>query len=1057
MSGKKVIYLIALLFLVLGGLIFNSNKVFSYSSTPTHPNLAKEMIRLYNMYYDPDITDEKVKQIIQGSIDEDMAPRWSFHLYDPIYDRAPFGVATAKEWGVADIQGDAVHKFANALLNIFGTNKFSYHGDFSWTANIKNYANNNSEKAYYGLGHTLHLIADMTVPAHSRNDHHVLGDPFESWSGGLKSEDYVFADKLFEQPKLPLEIYRIEQAFDELARYSNKYFFSKDSIKGSFLGDQYVDPKIIDEREYDFGKYVSRLYVMGRGEDGDFIRLARVVGTRSSWTNSLPEITNNEIRVIGAEDYNIQRDYWSRLAPKAVEYGMATIKLFLDDAEYEKAKIAKEDKKSLFAKVFNLDNNQNTENNNYTPPPQLTVPPSRLPESQDAVILPTEENIAETNPAKRDEIDINSETPLPEINPEASPPNSPSPLNSPNVVIGQKTGNEGGMAPGAIAQINNPPVDNQGDNDNNNDNNNNSNNNDDNDNNNDDNNNPPTSHLVINEIQVRDNEFVELYNPTSSSIDLSEDYFSYFSSTRDFNDPHRNKQFPEGAAIPASGYYLIGLEGYPASSGNPDADWQVYDSDQLSNSNGSIGIFPFDPTTKTSQEAKDGTIDIVAWGSVDIVKEIAEFNQTLGVDKSMQRKLGADTNNNNNDFEFKEIPSPTNSLGKTHKGGTVIGDHTVISADTAWTAYNSPYYLESNAGQWPIVESGATLTIEPGTVIMARNPYYTFLEVRGTLKAEGTADNKIVFTSEKDADYGGIGGAAKGDMKNLVFTSTSKDSVLDYALFRYGAETDTYRPNAETIRIEDSSVLIKNSTIELSAKNGIYLKNSNSTIENTIIKDGWVGIYVDGNDASKIQNNQFKDNFYHGIEATKDAKSEIKNNAFTGSANYAIYTKSAGINFSGNSATNNGINGIGISDLAVLSEDTTWNSDMAYVIDANAGSYFTINKDTTLILKPGVVIKAGNQYCDLMVVNGTLQVEGVPGNEIIFTSLKDDNFGGDTNNDGNSTIPQAGDWKQIEFKSTSTGSVFDYVKMYYGTGNPPITKEGDANVEIKDTVEIKNP
>jgi hypothetical protein len=66
--------------------------------------------------------------------------------------------------------------------------------------------------------------------------------------------------------------------------------------------------------------------------------------------------------------------------------------------------------------------------------------------------------------------------------------------------------------------------------------------------------------------------------------------------------------------------------------------------------------------------------------------------------------------------------------------------------------------------------------------------------------------------------------------------------------------------------------------------------------------------------------------------------------------------------------------------------------------------------------------------------------------------LKDDNFGGDTNNDANATFPAAGDWKIIKFEATSTGSIFDYVNMYYGTGTPPIDT-GGASVDIRPTVD----
>jgi hypothetical protein len=205
------------------------------------------------MTYDPDITDEKVRLILQGSIDEDMAPRWSFHLYDPIYNRAPFGVYTAKQWAVdPGVQGSAVHKFANILLNLFGKkeNEFSYHGDFSWTANINNYAKNKQNDAWYGLGHTLHLVEDMTVPAHSRNDHHVFGDPFESWIGAnLKDSDYIFADKLYQNGNWPVDVDYLSEAMDDLAMYSNNYFFSKDTI----FSKDYKIPVVVRKQSEDSG------------------------------------------------------------------------------------------------------------------------------------------------------------------------------------------------------------------------------------------------------------------------------------------------------------------------------------------------------------------------------------------------------------------------------------------------------------------------------------------------------------------------------------------------------------------------------------------------------------------------------------------------------------------------------------------------------------------------------------------------------------------------------------------------------------------------------------
>ncbi len=566
MFNKKVIYIITLLFLAGGSFVCCPNKAFAYSTTPTHPNLTKEIIRLYNMYYDPDITGDVYEQIIQGSIDEDMAPRWSFHLYDPVYNRAPFGVTTAKQWATENIQGDAIHKFANALFNIFGTDKFSYHGDFSWTANIENLTKNKTNKAWYGLGHILHLIADMTVPAHSRNDHHVQGDPFESWTGqNLTNKDYNLAENIYKNNKnSPIDLTFISEAFDNLANYSNKYFFSKDSVAGTNLGNQYNNPKIIDIKEYDFGKYITKFYAMGKDENGKSFKLARVNGLKTEWNQYTPNVEQKTFYEIPDNDQNIHLDYWKRLAPKAVQYGMAVIKLFVENAEYEKEKLTHQQNPLNLAQVVNTSAPTSSE----TSPVDLVeklptdIKPGGLPQIQSVIIdapaetppiIPAIENnvVVEQNDDDEGEVQgISTE--------------STTNQNKSIVVTGPKTGGGGGVSPGSIKTEDLSQT-------------------------NQDNDLPePEPHLLINEIQIRDDEFIELYNPTPSSVNLSGYYFSYYSSNKDWNDPHRNQEFPASASIAVDGYYLIGLKGYSEMDGNPNADWQPYDSNQLSNSNGSI-------------------------------------------------------------------------------------------------------------------------------------------------------------------------------------------------------------------------------------------------------------------------------------------------------------------------------------------------------------------------------------------------------------------------------------------------------------------------------------
>ena len=86
----------------------------------------------------------------------------------------------------------------------------------------------------------------------------------------------------------------------------------------------------------------------------------------------------------------------------------------------------------------------------------------------------------------------------------------------------------------------------------------------------------------------------------------------------------------------------------------------------------------------------------------------------------------------------------------------------------------------------------------------------------------------------------------------------------------------------------------------------------------------------------------------------------------------------------------------------------------------------TVANGATLTIKPGTVIKFASG-CSLT-VNGTLDAQGTRAAPIVFTSLKDDEHGGDTNGDDNKTYAQAGDWVYI----TGSGSLnFQYCEVLW--------------------------
>lgn len=114
-----------------------------------------------------------------------------------------------------------------------------------------------------------------------------------------------------------------------------------------------------------------------------------------------------------------------------------------------------------------------------------------------------------------------------------------------------------------------------------------------------------------------------------------------------------------------------------------------------------------------------------------------------------------------------------------------------------------------------------------------------------------------------------------------------------------------------------------------------------------------------------------------------------------------------------------------------INSPTTWTSGNVYFID-NKNIYI----NAQLTIQAGVIVKfKGNgsitTWDDKILANGTVS------NPIIFTSIKDDSYCGDSNGDGTTTSPAKGDWSGISLQSDER-SEFIYCKFLYAgrnTGN----------------------
>ncbi|MFH1292367.1 MAG: lamin tail domain-containing protein [bacterium] len=284
-----IIFLVAFFIILPSLVLIISNRVYSHDSNVVHPGIVTLAVDLYNANFSQKITSQQAKWIRSGSIQEDTPNRWLNHFYDPIFNNGFKGLYfTAKQWAQSSEEQE---KFAL--------------GDKTWSRAIDFYVKNQEEQAFTALGHILHLIADISVPAHTRDDTHLLGDSFEQY---LKIYWDIISNNLSQQ--IGKARPDLDSIFDELATYSNTGFYSDDSIQNS----DYELPDL-NKLQLRDGYLYSKL-------DGRDYRLTQV---RSS-------IFSKNMKIYSL-DSQVLQDYANLLLPKAVNYSAEAIRLFFAQAE----------------------------------------------------------------------------------------------------------------------------------------------------------------------------------------------------------------------------------------------------------------------------------------------------------------------------------------------------------------------------------------------------------------------------------------------------------------------------------------------------------------------------------------------------------------------------------------------------------------------------------------------------------------------------------------------------------------------------------------------------
>ena len=318
----------------------------SDNNMKTHPWLSLRSIQLFERSTGISLPPEVKQQIVIGSIEEDydISGTSTVGDYSHVQTNQPL---SAWQWDSEQIVTVDVNRSENHFMNSDNdldgltsgasfVNTARNVSALKWAnddpRNLANFVmaktEGNTLKGWRYLGHILHILEDMSVPAHARNDAHIIYENYEGYMAEkVPSELFILAgNDAAMQPWEPSNI-DISPFFRELSGYTRANYFSEHTVfKNNYYGiDLPVAAVSYEDEHYFYGTHGNRI-----ANKGLLFWAVYSTATSSSDPRPLGETNYDLVKTFARIDQSVAEDMFSDLGPRAIQYGAGLIKLFHD-------------------------------------------------------------------------------------------------------------------------------------------------------------------------------------------------------------------------------------------------------------------------------------------------------------------------------------------------------------------------------------------------------------------------------------------------------------------------------------------------------------------------------------------------------------------------------------------------------------------------------------------------------------------------------------------------------------------------------------------------------